>query len=275
MFVDLFLYSAVLPAIAAGVIFLATRRAGLAIAAAFGIAWFFEMSWTWPGFPAPDSKSALGMPVLAAGLVALVPRMRMVLLLVPAFFMAFYVMSTKRAVTPAIIGATVTVTWATLAYVQAKRRPGGAVPFAWMVGLVIASGAFPLLGYAAGGQFLGSLAAACGALMVVAAWRKTDVALAAIPLSVALYGILLNGHLFIYPDVLPLSSAILFGVAPLAAWIGEIPWIRARVQKRWWIDWGVRAGAVAVIAILGLVLAHQSIPEEESGSTEESNPYYD
>ena len=275
MFVEIFLYSAIVPALAAGAIFLFTRRAGIAVAAAFGVAWFFEMSWMWPGFPAPDSKSALGLPVLVAGVVALVPRARMILLLIPAFGMAFFVMSTKRAVTPAIIGAVLTIAWATLAYMQAKRRPGGAVPFAWMIGFVIASGAFPMLGYAAGGQFLGSLAAACGALMVVAAWRKTDVALAALPLSVAFYGILLNGHLFIYPDVLPLSSAILFGVAPLAAWIGEISWIRDRVQKRWWIDWGVRAGAVAVIAILGLVLAQQSIPDEDPSSTEESNPYYD
>jgi hypothetical protein len=272
MFVEIFLYSALVPAVVAGTIMLTTRRAGVAVAAAFGIAWLFEMSWTWPDFPAPDSKSALGLPVLVAGVVALIPRARMILLLIPAFGMAFYVMSTKRAFAPALVGATLTVAWATLAYINAIRRPGGAVPFAWMVGLVIASGAFPLLGYAAGGQFLGSLAAACGALMVVAAWRKTDVALAALPLSVALYGILLNGHLFIYPDVLPLSSAVLFGLAPLAAWIGELAWFRG---KPWWMDWGARAGAVAVVAILGLALAYASIPEEEAGAPQESNPYYD
>ena len=38
---------------------------------------------------------------------------------------------------------------------------------------------------------------------------------------------------------------------------------------------GALTDAVAIIAILGLVLAHHSIPEPEPGSTEEPNPYYD
>ena len=230
------------------------------------------MSWSWPEFPPTDSKSALGLPVLLAGVVALVPRARLPLLLGPAFLMAFYVMSSQRAVTPAVIGSVVITAGATLAYLLAKRRPGGAVPFAWMSGLGIAAILFPLLKYAAAGQMLGSMSAAFGAMFVVAAWRKTSVADGALPMAVALYGVLANAHLFLYPEPLPLSAAILLGIAPLAAWIGELRWFR---EKPWWMDWGARASAVAVIAIVGVALALQAMPEPEPESEEESNPYYD
>jgi len=273
------LFTALLPAVAAGLLLLlgGHRRwaAALGVTAAFLIAWLFEMGWTWPGFPPPDSKAALGLPVAVAGAVALLPGrygIRRALGLVPAFLVAYYVMSTRKSAGVAAAGAVAIVLWAWAAEALAKRRPGSAVPFAWMAGFGLMPAAFLLLHYAAGGQFLGALAAACGAWFVLASWRGANVAGASLPLAVAVYGVLANGYLFIYPDPLPLSAALLLGLAPLGAWIGEIGWFRG---KPWWLDWGARTAAVVVIAATGVAIAAGAVtPSETDGEPDPYSDYY-
>ena len=56
------------------------------------------------------------------------------------------------------------------------------------------------------------------------------VALVALP---TLYGVLVNSHLFLYPDVLPLASVILFGAAPLAR-RGSSPGIASSREREFW-----------------------------------------
>jgi len=261
------LYTAILPAVAAAVLLLLGGgrdwASALGATIAFLTAWLFEMGWMWPGTPPPDSKASLGLPVAIAGAVSLLPnrfRIRRVLGLVPAFLAAYWVMSTKKSAGAAAGGAVAIVLWAWAAETLARKRPGPAIPLAWMCAFGLAPAAFLAMHYAAGGQFLGSLGAASAAWFAIAGWQRTHVAGAALPVAVALYGTLANGYLFIYPDPLPLSAALLLGAAPLAAWIGELAWFR---ERPFWVDWGARVIAVVTLAAIGIAIAADAGPASD------------
>ena len=178
MEVALVLYTAVLPAAVAGVLLLVGGRRhadfALGATAAFLIAYLFDNGWRWPAYPPVDSKSSVALPVLLAAVVGAFPQrwLRRGLSLAPAFLIAYFVMSTKKSVGVAWLGAGIIVAWTWAAEALATRRPGSVIPFTWMVALTLAASSLPLLGYASGAQYLGSLAAACGAWFLFAELRQ-------------------------------------------------------------------------------------------------------
>ncbi len=273
---DILLYSVLLPGLAAGVLLLVGGRrhadVGSGAAAAILIAWLAVHGWEWPAFPPPESSASLPLAVLAAGLVTLLPApdlvrrwLRRVAGFVPALLIAYYVMSTQKTTGGAWTGAIVIFAGCLLAETLATRRPGSEVPTAWMLSFAITAAAFERAGSLYAVRTAGGLAAACGALMLFASWRKVSAAGAVLPLGVALYGLLANTHLF--ADDFPLSAAVLLGIAPLAAWIGELPLLADRPT---WQRLGARLAAVTLVAGIGLAIAAAHATDEESA---EDNPY--
>jgi hypothetical protein len=269
--VELFVTFGLLPAAAAGALLLAGGRRytdfGIGAAAAFLLVWLADNAWSFPAWPPADSKSAMPFGMLLAGLVTLVPELgrgwvRRALGIAVAFVAAYYVLSTQKSASKAATGALLITGWWFAAELLAKRRPGGAVPVAWLVAFALAAGAFERATSLSGAQYAGGLAAACGAFFVPAGFRRLSIAGATLPFAVGFYLLLANTHLF---AELPLSAAILLGIAPLGAWIGELPWFR---EKPWWLDWGARIAVVLVLAGIGFAIAADAAPEPL-----EPNPY--
>jgi hypothetical protein len=271
--IELLLNNGIFPALAAGALLLAGGRRyadfGIGAAAAFLVVWLADNAWSWPGWPPADSKAAMPFGVLFAGLITLLPAPDLARLWVRrglgvgvAFVAAYYVMSTQKSASAAATGALWITCWWFLADSLARLRPGGAVPLAWLVGFALAAAAFERAANLSAAQYMGGFAAACGAFFVLAGVRKLSIAGATLPFAIGLYMLLANSHHF---AELPLSAAILLGVAPLGAWIGELKWFR---DKPPWMDWGARVLVVAVIAGIGLGIAAANAPEPE-----EPNPY--
>jgi len=277
---DILLYSALLPGVAAGVLLLVGGRryadVGVGAAAAGRGAWLAGHDWRWPAFPPPESSAALPLAVLAAGLVSLLPApdafrvwLRRAAGLIPALLIGYYVMSTQKSVGAAWVGALIVLAWTFAAETLATRRPGSEVPAAWMIAFALSAAAFERAGNLFALRTAGGLAAACGALMVFGGWRKASAAGAALPLGVAAYGLLANTHLF--TDHLPMSAAVLLGVAPLAAWVGEIPFVAARPS---WQRVGARLASVAIVAGIALAVTAAGAPDAAPhDGTDEPNPY--
>jgi len=269
------LYSAIVPGVAAGLLLLAGGRRhadfGIGATAAVLISWLGVNDWNWPAFPPPESAAALPLAVLVAGLVTLFPAVglgrrwiRRGLGLIPALIIAYYVMSTQKSASGAWSGAMILISWVLLAESLASVRAGWEVPVAWMLAFALAVLAFERAGSASAMQAGGGLAAACGAFAVMCGVRGLSCAGAALPLGVGFYALLANTHLF--AGDFPLSAAVLLGLAPLAAWIGELRWFIGRPT---WIRAGARILAVLIIGGIGLGIAAAHAPD----AVADDNPY--
>ena len=104
------------------------------------------------------------------------------------------------------------------------------------------------------GELAGASAAALGAIMVAALWfKKLSLARGGmLALSVVLVGVILAGHFFADLSKLDL---ILLSVAPLAAWLGELPMKSHRTR------FTVRLVAVLLILLIPLVPALKGLRE--------------
>ncbi|MHC4953414.1 MAG: hypothetical protein ACYTGZ_05950 [Planctomycetota bacterium] len=267
------LWSALAPGVAAGLLLLFGGRRfadfGIGATAAVLIAWLAIHDWKWPAFPPPESSAALPLPILAAGLVTLFPNrwLRRGLGLLPALLVAYYVMSTQKTTAGAWTGAAIVLAWSLGAEALATKREGWEIPAAWLLAFAIAVLAFERAGSVFAMRTAGGLAAACGAFAILGGFRRLSSAGAALPLGVAYYGLLANTHLF--ADDFPMSAAVLLGVAPLAAWVGEGPFF---AQRPTWQRAGARLLAVAIVAGIGLGIAAAHAPDAEP---EGDNPYSD
>ena len=98
------------------------------------------------------------------------------------------------------------------------------------------------------GQLAGSIAAALGAITLLGVWfKKLSLARGGVlTLTIVLLGVILAAHFFADLSRLDL---ILLGVAPLAAWAGELPWKGKRTR------FAVRVIAVLVVLLIPLVPA--------------------
>ena len=272
---QILLYSAILPGVAAGLLLLVGGRRhadfGIGATAAILIPWLAVNNWTWPAFPPPESASALPLAVLVAGLVTLFPApaigrrwIRRALGLIPALLVAYYVMSTQKTVSGAWTGGLLILAWVLSAEALTTVRSGWEVPASWLLAFALAVLAFERAGSASAMQVCGGLAAACGAFAVLGGVRGLNCSGAVLPLGVAFYGLLANTHLF--ATDFPLSAAVLLGVAPLAAWIGELPLFSERPT---WMRAGARLLAVLIIGGIGLAIAAAHAPDAEP----DDNPY--
>jgi len=273
---QILIYSALVPGVAAGLLLLVGGRRhadfGIGAAAAVLIAWLAVNDWRWPAFPPPESASALPLAVLVAGLVTLFPAVglgrlwiRRALGLIPALLVAYYVMSTQKTISGAWTGALVILSWTLLAESLASVRAGWEVPTAWLLAFALAVLSFERAGSASAMQTAGGLAAACGAFAVMGGVRGLSCAGAVLPLGVALYGLLANTHLF--AEDYPLTAAVLIGIAPLTAWIGELPQFATRPT---WVRAGARLLAVLIVGGIGLGIAAAHAPD---AAPADDNPY--
>jgi len=111
------------------------------------------------------------------------------------------------------------------------------------------------------GQLAGVSAAAMGAIMVAALWfKKLSLARGAmLALTVVFVGVILAAHFFADLSQLDL---ILLTVAPLAAWLGELPFKSRRTR------FTVRVVAVLLILLIPLVPALKGLRETMKEQTE-------
>ncbi|MEM8884486.1 MAG: hypothetical protein AAGD14_10475 [Planctomycetota bacterium] len=274
---ELLVQFGILPAAVAGALLLAGGRryadVGIGAAAAFVLVWLIDNGGEAPGWPPANSKEALPIGVLLAGLVTLVPGgqpwTRRLLFFVPASIGLYYVMSTQASVLYASVGAFFVAGWAVSAETLANRRPGAVLPLVWLVAFALTAGTFERAANLSAAQYVGAFAAASGAFFVLAGLRGLSVAGAALPFGLGLKLLIVNSHLF---AELPFAAALLLFLAPKGAWIGELPWFRS---KPWWLDWGARLGAVILIAGTALAITAAANAPAEDAPTEERNPYVD
>jgi len=161
-------------------------------------------------------------------------------------------------------GALLIVAWTLCAEALANIRAGWEVPASWLLAFALAVLAFERAGSASAMQVAGGLAAACGAFAIFGGVRGLNCSGAALPLGVGFYGLLANTHLF--ATDFPLAAAVLLGLAPLAAWIGELRLFSGRPA---WMRMGARLLAVLVIGGIGLAIAASHAPD----ATLDDNPY--
>lgn len=125
------------------------------------------------------------------------------------------------------------VAWWVLMDLLAARAKGAAVPLVLMISAAVAALALVNAHVLFFGQLAGAVAAALGAMVVAGLYfRKLSLARGGVlTLTVVLLGIMLAGHF--YAD-LRLLDLMLLSAAPLAAWLGELPFKsrRARFASR-------------------------------------------
>ena len=143
----------------------------------------------------------------------------------------------------------------------AERRPGAALPWAWIAVGTLLSGALSLAGSVSLGQLAGALTAPLGTVALLAWWRS-DVRLSGggvAPFALVFAGLTWAGH---YSSGLSGASAILLGGALLAPWLVELPGLRTL---------GPVPRAVLTV-VLALVPATAALALERSGQPDRSAP---
>jgi hypothetical protein len=155
------------------------------------------------------------------------------------------------------------VAWWLLTDRLAARVTGPTVPLVLMITASVAS--MTLVGSAHSmfmGQLAGAVAAACGVMWVLGFFfRKQSMARGGVlALVVALLGVILAGHYF---ADLSMLDAILLALAPVTAWVGEVPVFRSKRPR-----FAARLVAVLVVLAIPLVPAAKGMRDTMREQTE-------
>jgi len=149
-------------------------------------------------------------------------------------------------------GAVAMIAWWAAMEPLARRSRGGSLPLLLgivigVTGLAIIDGGIKTLGFATG-----SVAFPLFVVAMAATWsRGASVARGGVLTFAGLFGaLLICGHLLGYPGV-PILDLSLLALAPLAAWLGEVPGLGKADS---WKRAGVRT--VVVLAVLALPAFH-------------------
>ena len=234
------------------------RGAALAVGAALCVAITAINGWTLKPFPAVSAEDWIFYFVIAATIVALLPKIpRIALQLLLCFGMSWAMAAAGSPVLDvAAVGALVFLVWFSWER-YAKKREGVSMPLVMMVAMGGAAGMFLALESASFALQAASIAACFGAAFVAAFWRGagTHVAGGIGPAVVALCGLLIYG--WFYWNV-PTTSAFLIAFAPAAAFAGELGAIRKRPA---WQGVLIRAGAAAIPTGIAVWIALANAPE--------------
>jgi hypothetical protein len=150
----------------------------------------------------------------------------------------------------AVIAAGMIVWWVLMEVLSARVKGAAAtLPLILTIAASVAAVAIVNAHSLLLGQLAGSIAAALGAITVLGTWFKklTLSRGGLLTLTVVLLGVILAGHLFADLSRLDL---ILLGVAPLAAWAGELPPWKGKRRR-----FAVRVIAVLLVLLIPLVPA--------------------
>ena len=154
------------------------------------------------------------------------------------------------------------VAWWLLMDRLAARVKGSTVPLVLM--LTAAVGALVLVNAHSTflGQLAGSVASALGALKLVGLWfRNLSIARGGVlAVTVLMLGVILAGHHF---ADLSMTDLILLAAAPLAAWLGELPFMKHPRPRL-----ALRLVAVLLVLLIPLVPALQGLRETMQEQTE-------
>lgn len=146
--------------------------------------------------------------------------------------------------------AATVITWASLEKLS-ERRSGMTLPLALWLTCALGAGSLALAGSTFLGQLAGALAAVFGVAAVIAFWVPGfSLSSGAVTAFVLLFsGLLWQGLFF---AELPLASGPFLLLAPLAAWVGELPPLAHRPH---WKATALPLAAVALTAAIGLAIA--------------------
>ena len=239
----------------------------LAIAGAFAVA--FAGLRGRPAFPPRDAQTWLvylgAIAVLIAILASVLPHKRnwpwfvlaplsIGLILVTVWLLArsqIPLFGWKRFLLRAAVIAAGMIVWFALMELLAARGKGAAAAMPLVLTIAAAVAAVTIVNAHSMflGQLAGSIAAALGAITLLGLWlKKLSLSRGGVlTLTVLLLGVILAGHFFADLSRLDL---ILLGVAPLAAWAGELPLWKGKRSR-----FAVRVIAVLVILLIPLVPA--------------------
>lgn len=151
-----------------------------------------------------------------------------------------------------------TVAWESVERLAAQR-PGASLPLALWAVCALAAATFMTAGSALLGQLAGSLAAVCGAALVLAWWAPgLTLAGGAMTVFIPVYvGLILRGYFF---GELPYGSAIAMAIAPAILWLGEQRRIRF---TRPWKAALMRAAIAAVPMAIAWGLAYWLVAQQQ------------
>ncbi len=143
----------------------------------------------------------------------------------------------------------------------AEMEPRAWLPFTWSLVAMAGSASFLIAHSAIVSQLSGVLASVSGATFIFAAWRRNwSLAKGATTVFVVLsFGLGINSAF--YAD-LPVASAILLWLAPLAGWIKFVPLVM-RLPN--WVQTLVSICAVLLVAALGIGFTIYKLGLPESG----------
>jgi hypothetical protein len=246
----------------------ATQPWGPALALAGAFAAAFAGLRGPPAFPPRDAQTWLvylaAISVLIAILATiLAPRktwpwfllapLSIILILVTVWLLArsqIPLFGWKRFLLRAAVIAAGMIVWWLLMEGLAARPKGmaAALPLVLTVTASVASVAIVNAHSVFLGQLAGSIAAALGAITLLGLWfKKLSLSRGGLlTLTIVLLGVILAGHFFADLSRLDL---VLLGLAPLAAWAGELPWKGKRAR------FAVRVIAVLIVLLIPLVPA--------------------
>ena len=148
------------------------------------------------------------------------------------------------------LGAVCSVVWVCLARLE-RHDPGRSLP----LGIGCAAGAAGLTVLMSASQSIGQLglalaAALLGATLGSIGLKRSDAAAGSTAIApLVLMAVVIVGHFY---AELTAANALLLLLAPLGAWVGQVPQVRRRPT---WQCGLVRVGAVAVPAVIAVVLA--------------------
>ncbi len=270
-----------LPAILAGALWLAALRIGrgrdvgpgawggaLAIAVAYGCTQYFLLGW--PPFPPRRAIEALFFVAIGAAAFGLLEgalrNRRGLLVLLRAVVIALALAAQFRvpmqnswsgmetALWIGGAGLWTLLVWTALDRL-AQARPGISMPLVLWLITSFGAGALVMGGVASAGQLAGGIAGALGAAavlsLVLRGFRLAHGAVGVWTLLVG--GLLLQGHHF---AEVPLPVVLVFGLVPLAAWIGELPGV---VRRAAWQGVVVRLIITALPLALAILIAWRAM----------------
>jgi hypothetical protein len=165
-----------------------------------------------------------------------------------------------------VLAGGLAVAWILLALLDG-RSSGRWFPLTLAIAAGGAGLTIMLSGYASGGQMGLSLAAALAGAMVASlaiAWPQPTEGALGVGV-VGLFGLIVVGHFF---GELATSHALLLFLAPLLAWLGELPYVR---RLRPFIRSPLRVCLTAVPVAVALLIARQNFMVESARTSGDTN----